>query len=441
MAAKRPSESKPLRCAVYTRKSTAAGLEKNFNSLDAQREACEAYIRSRALEGWTVLDEVFSDGGFTGSNTDRPGFQKLMDQVSHGLVDVVVVYKVDRLSRSLVDFAQVMDHFTRHRVAFVSVTQHFSTTDPVGRLTLNMLMSFAEFEREMITERIRDKVAAARRKGKWTGGHAPLGYESKGGRLLVVEFEVQWVKAVFTWYLEGVGTPSIAERLNDAAVPMKTSRTGRARPWTASLVLRILRCRLYLGEIACQGEFVTAEHPALVDPGVFDRAQRRLEPKSIRIRHTSKNPAYLLRGTLRCGGCGGAMTSASTHRSGRLYRYYRCSTRVRRGKGVCPTKQLPTEAIESFVVARLRAALAHPELGARVSRLLPEWFGDLPSRGFDALWEVLTLRHRQNLVRLLVEEVVVEEAKGTLRIRMRGVGALEAQVGVLTEELAEVTGC
>jgi len=324
----KPEPSAKVRCAIYTRKSTAAGLEKDFNSLDAQRAACEAYIQTRAHEGWELLSETFDDGGFTGANTERPDFQKLMNWVSRKRVDVVVVYKVDRLSRSLPDFAQVMERFNAHSVGFVSVTQHFSTTDPVGRLTLNMLMSFAEFEREMITERIRDKIRATRCRGGWTGGHAPLGYRSEKSHLLLHEEEVPWVKQVFQWYLEGVSALVIGQRLNAAHVPLKTAQKVRPNPWTKDLVLRILRNRLYIGELSCQGEFVVAEHPKLIDGETFDRVQRMLAPKDRRQRHACRNPVYLVRGTLKCGICGASMTSASTFRRGRLHRYYRCSTPV-----------------------------------------------------------------------------------------------------------------
>jgi DNA invertase Pin-like site-specific DNA recombinase len=420
-----PKDVRPIRCAVYTRKSTATGLEKDFNSLDAQRESCEAYVRSRALEGWTVVEEVFEDGGFTGANIDRPGFRRLMARVKAKAIDVVVVYKVDRLSRSLLDFSQVMADFTKSGVAFVSVTQHFSTADPVGRLTLNMLMSFAEFEREMITERVRDKLAAARAKGKWTGGRPPLGYAAKGGYLEVVEEEAAWVARIFESYLAGTGTPTLAEQLNDAGLPLKGSIAKRLRPWTKTLILRILKNRLYLGEIRCRGEWVQAQHPALVDREVFDRVQRALEPHAHKQRHTSKNPTYLLRGTIRCARCGVPMTSASTHRHGRHFRYYRCTTRNLRGKKACPTKQLPTEAIEIFVVDRLREAMADPVRAAVVGRLLPE-LGDFVVQGFDALWAALTLVHRQRLVRFLVASVVVDEARGTVRIDLRDPASLEA---------------
>jgi DNA invertase Pin-like site-specific DNA recombinase len=420
----------PQRCAIYTRKSTAAGLEKDFNSLDAQRDACEAYIRSHAPEGWIPIAEPFDDGGYTGANTERPGFQKLMEWVRRKLVDVVVVYKVDRLSRSLVDFAQVMEHFGKQGVGFVSVTQHFSTTEAVGRLTLNMLMSFAEFEREMIAERIRDKIRAARRKGHWTGGHAPLGYRSEKAHLLVQESEAPWVKRVFEWYLNGLSALAISARLNEAPVPLKTAQKPRPNPWTKDLVLRILRNRIYVGEISCQGEFVSAEHPALIDLASFEAVQRKLEPQRRRSASICRNPTYLVRGTLTCGLCGGRMTSASTRRNGRIHRYYRCTTRDKQGKKVCSTRQLPADALEQFVVEQLRDTFRKPEHGESLSHWLHNGFPELTDSisGFDDLWEVLDLRHRQRLIRVLVEEVRVDERKGTLAIRLRNLETLRAGV-------------
>ena len=420
---------KVVRCAIYTRKSTSAGLEKDFNSLDAQREACEAYIKTRVHEGWELLAEPFDDGGYTGANTERPGFQKLLGWVVRQRVDVVVVYKVDRLSRSLVDFAQVLDQFNRHEVGFVSVTQHFSTTDPVGRLTMNMLMSFAEFEREMITERIRDKVRAARRKGQWTGGNAPLGYRSEKAHLLVHEEEAPWVKQVFQWYLEGVSALVIGQRLNEAGVPLKTIQRPRPDPWTKDLVLRILRNRLYLGEISCQGEFVMAVHSGLIDQATFDQVKAMLLPKNRRDRQECRNPSYLIRGTLRCGLCGSAMTSASTFRLGRLHRYYRCSTRDKQGKKVCPTKQLPAEAIEGFVVDRVQDALRDPDLRPILESQLNVLGLQAPKEGLTHLWEALTLPNRRRLIGLLVQEARVDQFQGKLSVRFRDLQSLQLEGG------------
>ncbi|WP_243295915.1 recombinase family protein [Geothrix mesophila] len=423
----KPEAHKAMRCAIYTRKSTAAGLEKDFNSLDAQREACEAYIKTRVHEGWEALTEPFDDGGYTGANTDRPAFQKLLTWISRKRVDVVVIYKVDRLSRSLVDFAQVMEHFNKYGIGFVSVTQHFSTTEPVGRLTLNMLMSFAEFEREMIAERIRDKIRATRLKGQWTGGNAPLGYRSERSHLLVHEEEAPWVKQIYQWYLEGVSALVIGQRLNEANVPLKTIQRPRPNPWTKDLVLRILRNRLYLGEISCQGEFVVAEHPGLIDQDTFDRVQHMLLPKNRRERHECRNPTYLMRGTLRCGHCGAAMTSASSFRMGRLHRYYRCSNRDKQGKKVCATRQLPAEAIEAFVVERIQGALEDPDMRPLLEAQLANLGLQAPKGGLSTLWEALTLPNRRRLIGLMVEEARVDQFKGKLSVRFRDLRGLSAE--------------
>lgn len=426
----KPEQPRRVCCAIYTRKSTSAGLEKDFNSLDAQREACEAYIKTRVHEGWELLLEPFDDGGYTGANTERPGFQKLMSWVGRKQVDVVVVYKVDRLSRSLVDFAQVLDQFNKHDVGFVSVTQHFSTTDPVGRLTMNMLMSFAEFEREMITERIRDKVRAARRKGQWTAGHAPLGYRSEKSRLLIHEEEAPWVRQVFDWYVEGVSALKISQRLNAAGLPLKTARTARLNPWTKDLVLRILRNRLYVGELSCQGEFVVAEHTGLIDQITFDQVQHMLEPKVRRTRQECRNPIYLVRGALKCGICGYQMTSASTFRSGRLHRYYRCSTRDKQGKAVCPTVQMPADAIEGFVVERVRGYLEQPELKGFAEPYLAQLGLQAASGGISGVWDAMTLPNRQRLIRLLVEEVQVDQRVGRLSVRLKDLSKIQAGMEV-----------
>lgn len=294
------------RCAIYTRKSTSAGLDQAFTPLDAQQEACTTYIGRQ--EGWTLLPRTYDDGGFTGANLDRPAFQALLRDVESDRIDVVVVYKVDRLSRSLLDFAQVMERFSRHGVAFVSVTQNFSTADAMGRLTLNMLMSFAEFEREMITERVRDKIAAARRKGKWTGGITPLGYDLVDHRLVVNESEAERVREIFRQYLAMDAATAVARWLNDEGVPLKAGRRPRPRPWTKTLVLRILRSRVYLGLLHHRGEYFEGEQAALVDRWVFMRIQARPDPKNRVTQPIIHNPSYLLPGVLRCGTCGSVMT-------------------------------------------------------------------------------------------------------------------------------------
>lgn len=358
----RKSKSTPTdakRCAIYTRKSTAAGLEMEFNSLDAQREACLAYVQRQP--GWTVVEERYDDGGFTGANMERPAFQRLLQDVDADRVDVVVVYKVDRLSRSLLDFAKVMERLNTAGASFVSVTQNFSTADAMGRLTLNMLMSFAEFEREMIAERTRDKVAAARRKGKWTGGYAPLGYDVKDKRLVVNEYEAVVVRESFALYLQHRTASAVVRVLNEKGrrtkrYAAKSGTTREARAWTLQDVLRLLKNPLYAGFTSYGDESHPGEHPAIVDRSTFHQVKDWLEGRSPGRKYHGRNPDYVLRGLLRCGLCGEAMTPNSSRKGSRVYRYYRCTTQNTREKGVCQAAHMSAPAMEDFVVARLREA-------------------------------------------------------------------------------------
>ena len=353
----------PKRCVVYTRKSTTIGLDQEFNTLDAQRESCERYIESQAHLGWQLVPESYDDGGFTGANLERPAFMRLLDDMDAGKIDVIVVYKVDRLSRSLLDFAQVMDRFNRAGVAFVSVTQNFSTADAMGRLTLNMLMSFAEFEREMIAERTRDKIAASRRKGKWTGGPVPIGYDVVDKHLVVNDLEAVVVREIFDLYLQHRSALAVMRLLNEAGRATKRHRAKNgnvreARAWTKDAVLRVLRNPVFAGYMPYRDEIHDGEHEGIVDPEVFARARALLDGNGGKKRRHASNPAYLLRGLLGCGICGKAYTPASTtkKKSGKEYRYYRCVTRDKEGARACAARPLPADAIEEFVVERIREA-------------------------------------------------------------------------------------
>jgi len=332
-----------------------------FNSLDAQRDACLSYARSQP--GWTVVAERYDDGGFTGANTERPAFQRLLHDIENKLIDMVIVYKVDRLSRSLLDFAKVMDRFNAAGCAFVSVTQNFSTADAMGRLTLNMLMSFAEFEREMISERTRDKIAGARRRGQWTGGRAPLGYRIEAGKLVVEPEEAALVREIFAEYLERDSLHAIFERLRSLGRTTKrhVSRGGRVLAgsrWTKDSVLRVLKNPLYAGRVRAGDELVEGQHPALVERAIFDAANARLGARRFALPRTCER--YLLIGLTRCGECGRAMTPASARTRGREYRYYRCSTRDRRGKRTCSTGLRPAAPLEAAAVEHIRALSADP---------------------------------------------------------------------------------
>jgi site-specific DNA recombinase len=272
---------KAIRCAIYTRVSTEQGLEQDFNSLDAQHDASQAYVRSQAHAGWTLLRAKYDDGGFSGGNTDRPALQRLLQDVRAGKIDVIVVYKVDRLTRSLADFAKLVELFDRHNVSFVSVTQQFNTTTSIGRLTLNVLLSFAQFERELTSERIRDKISASKRKGLWVGGMAPLGYDTKGRKITVNEAEAERVRSIFRSYLKfGSLNRLMAElRKQGTVTKVRTLRTGETVggiPFTRGSLAHLLRNRFYIGEVSFKGEVLQAEQPAILDRDLFDAVQAKL---------------------------------------------------------------------------------------------------------------------------------------------------------------------
>jgi DNA invertase Pin-like site-specific DNA recombinase len=345
------------------------GLEQEFNSLDAQRESCEAYVRSQASVGWTAVPERYDDGGFTGANIDRPAFQRLLADVEAGKVDVVVVYKLDRVSRSLLDFATVMKRLNEAGVSFVSVTQNFSTTDAVGRMTLNLLATFAEFEREQIGERTRDKMAASRRRGKWTGGSVPLGYRVVDKKLVVDELEAVLVREVFGIYLEQRSALATVRLLNERGRATKrhlaiSGRQREARPWAKANVLRLLKNPVYAGFMPYGEELHEGEHTAIVDRETFEAAKLLLASAGGGKGPRFRNPDYLLGGILFCARCGSALTAASTRKGNREYRYYRCVKRDQQGRAACPTKPLSAPAIEDFVADRLREAIAESDLVA-----------------------------------------------------------------------------
>ncbi len=356
----------PKRCAIYTRKSTTHGLDQEFSSLDAQRESCEAYIKSQAAQGWTLLETAYDDGGFSGANTKRPAFQRLMEDIEAGEVDVLVVNRLDRLSRSLADFVKIMERFSELGVDFVSVTQNFSTANAIGRLTLNMLMSFAEFEREMIAERTREKVAAARRRGQWTGGKAPIGYKIKEKKLVIDGFAAVVAEEIYDLYLEHRSALTVSRLLNE-----RGRVTINNRPWTKNAVLHILQNPLYAGLIPYKTERYDGAHEAIIS---FDRWQSVQDILKSQVRKRKRhyhNKDYFLRGCLHCEICGEIFIPASTRKNGKVYRYYRCTTHDKRGAEGCAARQLPAEPIESFVVEHIQEAVADGGLVADIeSRML-----------------------------------------------------------------------
>jgi site-specific DNA recombinase len=315
-----------VRCAIYTRKSSEHNLDLEFNSLHAQREACEAYIKSQRHEGWQLIPDSYDDGGISGASLDRPDLQRLLADIAAARVDTVVVYKVDRLTRSLADFAKLVDLFDKYGVSFVSVTQAFNTTTSMGRLTLNVLLSFAQFEREVTGERIRDKVAASKRKGLFMGGNIPLGYINRDKKLVIVPEEAERVRWIFRRYLELGSIDRLLEEMNSLGMRTKvvTLSSGKQRGGVAfgkGPVAHILKNRCYVGEIVHRGAIHVAEHKPIVPRELFDAVQVSLAARAV-VRTTKSTPSdFLLTGFL-FDSAGNRMTPSHSRKEGVRYRYY-----------------------------------------------------------------------------------------------------------------------
>ena len=355
------------RVAIYTRQSVDRGDE--YGSTQAQREAVEAYVASQKHAGWVAVDARYDDLGFSGSNTDRPGFQRLLADVEAGRIDIIAVYKIDRLSRSLLDFTQLMKRFEEKGVEFVSVTQQFSTSTSVGRMTLNLLATFAQFERETIGERTRDKIGATRRRGMWTGGRPILGLDADDGKLVVNKREAEQVRAIFKLYLECGSLLQVAAEMRRRGWTTKswTNRLGGkvvGAPLSKSSLHHLLRNVLYAGRITLGDEVFDAEHVAIVDATTFDAVQARLRALSADRgpRRNSKSGATLL-GLLKCR-CGASMTSHFAAKGGKRYASYVCTTIHKRGAAACPGSRVPQHVIEKHVVDHVRAIGRDPELVA-----------------------------------------------------------------------------
>ncbi|MGD9547791.1 MAG: recombinase family protein [Candidatus Krumholzibacteriia bacterium] len=371
-----PAKTRTIRCAVYTRKSVTEGLEQDFNSLDAQREAGEAYVASQRLEGWTCLPDRFDDGGYSGGTLDRPALDRLLNDITAGLVDCVVVYKVDRLSRSLLDFARLVEVFDRHGVSFVSVTQPISTADTTGRLMLNILLSFAQFERETIADRTRDKMSAARRRGKWTGGTPVLGYDvhPDGGKLVVNPDEKEMVREMFRLYAARKSLSQVTAELHRRGWTTKvwTTKKGKVHlggPFSKSTLARHLANVTYLGKVNHKGQVFDGEHEAIVPRRLFDQVQALLAENQNTGRHKARNKyGALLRGLVRCQACGTAYVATTARKGNTVYRYYTCSGAQKNGWHTCPRPSLTAQKLEQLVVDQIRGIGTDPKLQAETLR-------------------------------------------------------------------------
>jgi site-specific DNA recombinase len=353
----KPASIKPVRCAIYTRVSTEHGLDQEFNSLDAQYDAASAYIKSQAHAGWTLIRPRYDDGGYSGGSTDRPDLQRLLDDIRARKIDVIVVYKVDRLTRSLADFAKLVELFDAQGVSFVSVTQQFNTTTSMGRLTLNVLLSFAQFEREVTSERIRDKIAASKRKGLWVGGPLPLGYEMKDGKIAVVEHEAERVKLIYRRYLELSGVNALVRDLRDEDIRTKmrlraTGATHGGIPFERGSLFYLLRNRFYIGEVKYKGEILPGEQPAIMDRKLFDAVQQKLTEQWSHRNHAKSKSDHLLTGLL-YDDAGHRMIPTHATKAGIRYRYYVSLPHLKgesKTVSVGSVSRIPATGIEDIIV-------------------------------------------------------------------------------------------
>ena len=354
-----------MRCAIYTRKSTEEGLEQEFSSLDHQRESGEAYCKS---QGWTAIDTRYDDGGFSGGNTDRPAIRRLMADVEAGKIDCVVVYKVDRLSRSLLDFGRLMEVFDAHNVAFVAVTQRIDTSTSMGRLMLNVLLSFAQFEREIIAERTRDKIAASRRKGKYTGGRPVLGYSVVDTKLVVDEAEAKQVREIFELYLEHRSLIAVATELNLRSWLTKswTTRKGTLSPglpFNKTNLHKLLTNPLYVGKVKYKTELHKGEHQPLITEELWSAVQKQLSLNGTTGGAKVRNKfGALLKGLLHCSACKCALSPSHSTKGNRRYRYYVCTNAQKTSWSNCPSKSIPALEIEKFALDQIRSVGRNPAI-------------------------------------------------------------------------------
>jgi site-specific DNA recombinase len=421
-----PPVVRKLRCAIYTRKSTEEGLEMEFNSLDAQREACEAYIASQRGEGWLAVQDRYDDGGVSGGTLERPALKRLLADVEAGKIDLVMVYKIDRLSRSMLDFLNLVEKFERHSVAFVSSTQSFNTTNAMGRMTLNMLVTFGQFEREVIGERIRDKVAASRKKGMWMGGWTPLGYEARDRKLVIHKADAERVQSIFKRFVQLKSATLLARELVLAGA---TNRYGHLLD--KGVLYRILSNRVYIGEAVHKGVSYPGEHEAIIDRKLWDQAHAILKqsPRRRAAGARAQTPA-LLKGLL-FGPDGAAMSPTHTRKAGRLYRYYISQSVMKRGTEACPIKQIPAAEIERIVIEQIRSLLQTPEVIVqtwRAARKADKGITENDVRNalleFEPIWNELFPAEQARIVELLVERIDLQPDGIDLRLRIEGLTSL-----------------
>lgn len=402
-------------CAVYTRKSTDEGLEKEYNTLEAQRDAGENFVKSQKHQGWILIPDHYDDGGFSGGNMNRPALQRLLKDVADGKVNMIVVYKIDRLTRSLTDFAKMVDIFDKYHCSFVSVTQNFNTADSMGRLTLNMLLSFAQFEREISGERIRDKVAASKKKGIWMGGCVPYGYQPINRKLVIKPEEAKVIKFMFEKYLEYKSPQAVGKLLEEAG--MKT--------FTRSSIDRMLQNPIYIGKINHHGTLYDGQHEAIISETIFDAVQkiRALKPKNQHACLYNKNEVGIMRGLLTCGCCHSTMTPAASQGHGTKRYYYTSIAAKMYGHHKCTNGAVPLAAMDECMIKIVSQLFQDPKVfQALVEKIAPNKTMELLRvlRTPEKVFYKLPDRQKHLLMKLVITSITVN--RDTMEINWTDLG-------------------
>jgi len=426
-----PAPLKPkLRCAVYTRKSSEEGLEMEFNSLEAQREACEAYIISQKGEGWIPVPDRYDDGGVSGGTLDRPALKRLLIDVEAGRIDIVVVYKVDRLSRSLLGFHKLIEMFERRKTTFVSITQSFNTTDAMGRMHLNIMLTFAQHEREATGERIRDKFAASRKRGMWMGGWAPLGYQVIDRKLIINEVDAKLVRSIFQRFLKLGSATTLARQLI-----AENARNKYNKLIDKGMLYKMLNNPVYIGVAVHKGICYPGEHVGIIDRKIWDKVQAKFQqnPRK-RAGATRAQTPSLLKGII-FDPTGVAMSPTHTRKNGRLYRYYLSQTVLKRGSGDRSVSRVPAAEIEKIVIDQVRLLLRSPEIIVqtwRSARASLKGLSETDVRAalleFEPLWNELFPAEQARIIQLLVERVDVGVDGVEIKLRIDGITSLVGEM-------------
>jgi len=438
------------RCIVYTRKSSEEGLDQEFNSLDAQFEAGTAFIQSQKQEGWFLLEGRYDDGGFSGGTMERPALKRLMNDVVAGFVDIIVVYKVDRLTRSLADFAKLVEIFDQYNVSFISVTQQFNTTSSMGRLTLNVLLSFAQYEREVTAERIRDKVAASKKKGMWMGGTPPLGYFAKNNKLTIIEDEANLVRLIFAEFIAIGSMTQLCKQLAESGhrtkmfISQKGNRRG-GRPFVKTDIYKILHNRIYIGEIKHKDKWYPGLHEPIIDQDLWNKVHATLkQPPTDRTQKQKYQTAATLKGLL-FGPDGKSMTPTHTKQNGKTYRYYLTNTAAKKGHAECSIKMVPANEVEPIVFGEIKAIFSHPTVITQTAQAVLTQDKSITEDhvreqllAFNTVWSHLFPEEKARMVQLLVHQVHINTDGISITFKTHGLTGLVADMKHEAQQLKRI---